>query len=186
MRDSLDLSLWGVALDEIPPEGLTVEFQDINFLGEDIKIVTPFYGYLKIKKLGFEIEVEGSLKGAIELRCDRCLELFVFPIEETFKVALLPAKSLKFEEERELEREELEVSFYEGNFLSFYSILKEEILLTLPYRSLCAVDCKGLCLKCGTNLNKETCSCKGMKKISPFAILGDLLRKSENAVIREG
>ncbi|MCS7198729.1 MAG: DUF177 domain-containing protein [Caldimicrobium sp.] len=186
MKNLQDLSSWGVALEEIPPEGLTLEFQDINFLGEDIKIVTPFYGYLRIKKLGFEIEVEGSLKGAIELRCDRCLELFVFPIEETFKVALLPAKSLKFEEERELETEELEVSFYEENFLSFYSVLREEILLTLPFRNLCAVDCKGLCSKCGTNLNRETCSCRGMKKTSPFAILGNLLRKSENTVIREG
>ena len=69
----------------------------------------------------------------------------------------------------------MEVSFYENSWISFYELLKEEILLSLPYKKLCKPDCKGLCPICGTNLNETVCKCKVHRKESPFAILKDLL-----------
>lgn len=35
----------------------------------------------------------------------------------------------------------------------------QDLLLTLPTKTLCREDCKGLCLKCGKNLNDEECIC---------------------------
>jgi len=37
--------------------------------------------------------------------------------------------------------------------------LKEEILLSLPIKPLCQVDCKGICPSCGQNLNEKECDC---------------------------
>lgn len=34
-----------------------------------------------------------------------------------------------------------------------------DILLELPIKTLCSEDCKGLCPKCGTNLNEKDCGC---------------------------
>lgn len=39
--------------------------------------------------------------------------------------------------------------------------IREEIILDHPIRILCREDCRGLCLFCGTNLNKMQCDCKG-------------------------
>jgi len=37
--------------------------------------------------------------------------------------------------------------------------VREQVLLSLPSRTLCKEDCKGLCPRCGQNLNLATCSC---------------------------
>ncbi len=169
-----DLKNWGISLEEIPPEGLTVEFNNISDLGKDINIRVPFSGYFKLKKLGIEVKLEGFLKGVVVLECDRCLTSYDFPIEHSFKIDILPLASLNLEEEKELSEEEMEVSFYENSWISFYELLKEEIFLSLPYKKLCKPDCKGLCPVCGTNLNKKTCQCKVYKKDSPFAALKEL------------
>lgn len=38
--------------------------------------------------------------------------------------------------------------------------IRQEIILNLPLRVLCKDDCKGICYKCGANLNIEACKCK--------------------------
>ncbi len=169
-----DLKNWGILLEEIPPEGLKIEFQDISNLGEDLNIKQPFSGYFKLKKLGIEVKLEGFLKGVITLECDRCLALYDFPIEHKFNIDIKPLASLNLEEEKELSEEEMEVSFYENSWISFYDLLKEEIFLNLPYKNLCNPDCKGICPICGANLNENPCNCKGYKKESPFSILKNI------------
>ncbi len=172
-----DLKNWGVSLEDIPPEGLKVEFKDVKDLGEDLRIKNPFSGYLKLKKIGIEVKLEGFLDGVIILECDRCLVSFEFPVKHEFKISIQPLNSLNIEEEKELMEEDMEVSFYENSWISFYDILREEIFLAIPYKKLCKPDCKGLCPVCGTNLNENTCNCKVSKKESPFAILKNLLKE---------
>lgn len=181
-----DLTAWGVHLEDIPPEGLIVDFENFFVDIEGLRVIKAFFGKIKLRKLGYEVEVIGEIKGNLELTCDRCLDPFEFAIEEDFKVTLLPKKSLNIEGERELDSQELEVSFYEDSFISFYDILVEEIRLALPFRKLCSVNCKGLCPVCGTNLNKESCNCKVLKKTSPFAVLKDLLKQGESKFVKEG
>lgn len=43
----------------------------------------------------------------------------------------------------------------------------EELVLELPLYRLCKDDCKGLCSKCGKNLNEGACSCSDEKEIDP-------------------
>jgi uncharacterized protein len=171
-----DLKKWGISVEDIPPEGITIEFKEISDLGEDFNIKEPFSGYFKLKKLGIEVKLEGFLKGVLSLQCDRCLSSFDFPIEHSFKIDIKPVNSLNIEEEKELSEEEMEVSFYESSWISFYEILKEEIYLSIPYKKLCKPDCKGLCPVCGANLNETQCNCKVYKKESPFAVLKNLLK----------
>lgn len=182
----LNFSSWGVHLDEIPPEGLTISFEDFSEEIDGARITEPFSGRIHLRKLGYEVEVKGELKGKIELICDRCLETYEFYIDEDFQVTLLPRKSLNIEGERELDAQELEVSFYEESFISLYNILLEEIQLAIPFRKLCSPDCKGLCPVCGRNLNRESCSCKVIKKTSPFAVLKDLFKQGESKFAKEG
>lgn len=49
--------------------------------------------------------------------------------------------------------------------LDLDSFIREEIQLFLPSKILCKPDCKGLCYKCGKNLNREKCDCK--KDVDP-------------------
>jgi uncharacterized protein len=63
------------------------------------------------------------------------------------------------DEEVELSEEETRTGFFTGTRLAVGEILHEQILLALPMKALCRVDCKGLCPTCGTNLNSGDCKC---------------------------
>ncbi|MGH9617972.1 MAG: DUF177 domain-containing protein, partial [Acidobacteriaceae bacterium] len=52
-----------------------------------------------------------------------------------------------------------EIGYYEGDGLLLEDVLREQILLALPAKSLCREDCKGLCPECGRNRNTAPCDC---------------------------
>ena len=49
--------------------------------------------------------------------------------------------------------------------LDLSDLLREELLLFFPTKMLCKPDCKGLCCKCGKNLNDGPCDCQ--KDVDP-------------------
>ena len=55
--------------------------------------------------------------------------------------------------------DETEIGYYQESGLSLEDVVREQVLLSLPGRTLCKEDCKGLCPRCGQNLNLATCSC---------------------------
>ena len=57
--------------------------------------------------------------------------------------------------------------------------LTQELLLGLPFRHLCSEECKGLCPKCGKDLNEGDCGCD-RKSIDPrLEVLKQLLDKQD-------
>jgi uncharacterized protein len=58
-------------------------------------------------------------------------------------------------------------------------VLKEQILLALPPKQLCKVDCKGLCPQCGKNLNLESCDCVITMPDPRWSALEDIRKKLE-------
>ena len=49
---------------------------------------------------------------------------------------------------------------YEGKYIDLSRVLKDNIILGLPMKQVCKPECKGLCPKCGTDLNEKECDCK--------------------------
>ena len=58
------------------------------------------------------------------------------------------------------EAENVDVGFYEGEEIELAPLLHERMLLCLPTTPLCDEACRGLCPRCGSNLNHESCSCE--------------------------
>ena len=54
-------------------------------------------------------------------------------------------------------------------------ILYQQVVLALPQKAVCNSDCKGLCSKCGVDLNLEECQCHRDTDGSPFSVLAKLL-----------
>ena len=102
--------------------------------------------------------IKGELSAIIDSECSRCLEQTSVPIGGNFAYTLEPDKT-ETREDVELTAEDLEISHYAGEFIDFTSIICEQILLQIPIKKLCAEDCKGLCQRCGMNLNNSSCNC---------------------------
>jgi len=61
--------------------------------------------------------------------------------------------------ERSITPPETEIGYYQKDSLLLEDVLREQVLLSLPVRTLCKPDCKGLCPRCGQNRNSQECSC---------------------------
>ncbi len=64
-------------------------------------------------------------------------------------------------DEVELGETEMDVIFLDGDQLDLTDLAAEQVMLSMPMRSLCRSDCAGLCPKCGANRNLDSgCSCE--------------------------
>lgn len=112
---------------------------------------------LSYYRSGQDLFFLGHIEAVIEGCCSRCLRYYSFPLEKDFDFVLAPkpppAKS------RELNRNELGLSFYTSEEINLSPFISEQVLLALPTRPLCDEECRGLCPSCGLNLNQESCLC---------------------------
>ena len=117
----------GVSVIGVPP-GSPIEL--------DVRLETVVEGVL----------VTGTAAVAVAGQCVRCLadisdelevdlqELFVYPNSEAT---------------------EDEASRLEGDLIDLEPLLRDDVVLELPFQPLCREDCAGLCVECGTNLNTD-------------------------------
>ena len=121
---------------------------------------------LDLLRIGETLQVDGTLSLDIHPVCARCAESFTLPFQVPVKRILMPRPapplSVRSKGEDELDAEDLDFSFYEGDELDIDPIFIEETLLALPLVFLCRPDCRGLCQRCGANLNAGLCGCAAL------------------------
>ena len=60
---------------------------------------------------------------------------------------------------------EAEISYYQGEGLLLEDVLREQVLLAVPFRAICRENCKGICPHCGANLNEKRARARSQWKI---------------------
>lgn len=115
---------------------------------------------VKVSKAVDRFLVQGTIRGGIRVQCDRCLEPYHGRVESQFRVYLMAPRKGSDQEEIELLDEDLEVDFVKGNEVDLDEMVREQVYLSLPMRSICKEGCRGLCPVCGVNLNETTCLCR--------------------------
>lgn len=132
---------------------------DADSLGEDVVSVGDVSISGVIRKDGDGYALVGTVGGKGTLRCVRCLETFPFAFSERLSLHLVPLTAVPREEETQLQRVDLDTRFYEVAEADLDEIGTEQFVLAVPMKPLCSESCRGLCPKCGTNLNRGQCSC---------------------------
>jgi len=151
-------------ISDIPEEGLDLDIEES--IDTDI-VLSPASARLRIDKAGAEVMVTGDLRAEIKLTCSRCLKEFNGNLTVPVNVVYHSIEELKDEAHlNEVRSEELDLDFYSGEELDLLGLIKEQVELNLPMKPLCDDACKGLCPKCGTDLNLKSCTCS-VKDIDP-------------------
>jgi uncharacterized protein len=172
-----------IRVDEIPEAGRTLRFhwdqeKLEQFVPPDdpfgIKLSRPINVVLDVNRRTDHIRVEGRIEGALDVTCHRCLSVFSYPIDERVDVYLVEEDPDAREDEKELEADELLHEFFDGEVIDIDQLVAEQIFLSLPVKVLCSEECKGICPRCGVNLNEEACRCKSDAKGSPFTKLASI------------
>jgi uncharacterized protein len=110
---------------------------------------------------GREVRLRGEIKTEVELLCDRCLAPAQTPLAVEFDASFIPLEIEAVKDENiELLADDLGLAAYEGDAVDVDELVREQIMLALPSRRLCREECKGLCQKCGADLNAGHCSCE--------------------------
>ena len=73
----------------------------------------------------------------------------------------------------------MEVAYYDGIALDVDQMILEQIELAMPMKFVCREDCKGLCYKCGADLNEGACLCKGEETDSRLSALLEFRKKAD-------
>ena len=111
------------------PEGSPIEF--------DIRLEAVMEGVL----------VTGTAAAGLDGECVRCLEPIHDDIEVDFQELFVYE-----EKDDETDEEDSGTSRLEGDLLDLEPLLRDAVVLSLPFQPLCRDDCPGLCIECGARL----------------------------------
>ena len=152
----------------LPFEMPVLAYQGNNYPVKDSSPVQ-----IKIENTGnhvLKICVETSI--TVILPCDRCLE----DVQRVIPAAFSHEYDMKQTDEERI-RDLDESSYLNGTDLDVDRMVYLELLMNWPHKVLCREDCKGLCPKCGKNLNNGDCGCKDEPKDPRMAAISDIFSK---------
>ncbi len=168
-----------ILIDDIPENGLSIDLSEDGKNLEaiaggnlDYSFVEPVSAHLDFTGIEGNLYVAGRIKTRISTDCGRCLKGFSRDFETDFSVFY--SRGREEAREVELKAADLDVNYFEGPELDTTEILMSQLSLEMPMQQLCKPDCKGLCPKCGADLNQGMCKCGAEDKIDTrFAKLKD-------------
>lgn len=122
--------------------------------------------------------VTGQAEGSFTATCDRCLEPYTDSLIVEFNEVFASNKDLS--KDYEVVGENEDIHYFSGDEIDLTETLRDSVLLALPMKNLCAMECKGLCAQCGVNLNNTTCNCENVYPDPRLAKLGELFNLTAN------
>lgn len=109
--------------------------------------------------VGEGMRLQGKLHADITPACARCLDPIPMKVDREVDLLYEPESVLGERDEVEIHTADTEVGFFSGPGVDLDEVAREQILLAIPMQPLCRPDCRGLCARCGANLNQGPCAC---------------------------
>lgn len=154
-------SLFGGGVNKLPVD-CQFDFSEEQVNGV-FPFTTPVFVKGEIKNVVGVVTIEAVISFKMDVFCDRCAE----PVRLDFEIPMVHGLVSALNED-----DNDDYILVEDMKLDLLRLTLEDTFLALPSKFLCKEDCKGVCTKCGANLNTHTCNCK--KDIDPRleALLG--------------
>lgn len=137
----------------------------LTFEGEinELELKEPFSGEyrteVKLTKLHNRIILDINLETQAYFECDRCGVEFSSFLQNNFQMVYLFGDSPEGNDSDNIVYLPLDKDRIHLN-----KELRDYAILSVPMKKLCKEDCKGLCYRCGKNLNYGSCRCKAAEK----------------------
>ena len=146
---------------EYEPDFSGLSFESVKAIRPGAKAAGRVENHAGMLVLTAELDV------MLDCICARCLKEFERPVRQHVE-AVLAADCESTDDP--------DIFPLDGDYIDVDEVVTTAFVLNMDQRFLCREDCKGLCEKCGKNLNDGPCECKA--EIDPrLAVLGHLLEK---------
>lgn len=140
---------WRIVVD-VDPRELDLEDPYFQFPGRAT-------GELEYKMVGEDLRAVGRLGADYVAECGRCLGPVHGRIE--IPIDMMWLHRAPGSKEPEPAEDEILAEYYTGDVVDTAPALREAIMAELPPNPICSEECKGLCPRCGENLNEGPCKC---------------------------
>ena len=152
----------------VPEASKSFQFQmdlsEMEFYGKHL-ITRPVQVEGSVTNHAGALVLEGTASSLLDLVCDRCGKEYTR--EKVVRLDCLLAAELEDEEHDE-------IYLLEGNEVDLDEVVGTAFILAMDTKNLCSDNCKGLCAKCGADLNNGPCGCR--PEVDPrLAALAQLL-----------
>ncbi len=168
----LDLSTLENGLTEfgfaIPTSSFTSDM-DIPEISQPVKCVVNVF------RSGDKVLITGQFEAILRINCSRCLELAEYTLNAQFTSDFRQTQENPLVAGKiELTPDELDIVWYNGNEIDLTEQVRQQMVVNLPMQVLCKENCRGLCVKCGANLNIHPCQCPTEDDENPFRSLSGI------------
>ena len=159
-------------IEEIGDEGLCFSLilkkdqLEINQAGLSVNVDITVNGSLN--RIDDDVYLKGTVMASVIASCSRCLDTLSYPIDSDLKSHYVPSDN-QFISKRdvELHASDIDAEVYENQQIDLTQSIRDSILLAVPVICLCKENCKGICSKCGHNLNQGPCECENESFVDP-------------------
>ena len=159
-------------IEEIGDEGLCFSLilkkdqLEINQAGLSVSVDITVNGSLN--RIDDDVYLKGTVMTSVIASCSRCLDTLSYPIDSDLKSHYVPSDN-QFISKRdvELHASDIDAEVYENQQIDLTQSIRDSILLAVPVICLCKENCKGICSKCGHNLNQGPCECENESFVDP-------------------
>lgn len=142
-------------------------------------------GEIRLMRTDRGIMAKGTLHTEIELTCSRCLSLFRYPLTLDIEDEYFPTLDMITDATLPLPDEPECFTIDEYNILDLTETIRQYALLATPMKSLCRIDCAGLCPGCGHNLNQSACDCPAQVIDPHWSKLRELVLVNQQSSVTE-
>lgn len=148
------------------------DLTDVHVSGQTFRAVEKSPVRFTFTNLGKgKAAIDGEAEITFAMQCDRCLK----PVDE--KMQLHISREVHAPDmESDTDDEDI---FMDGYVLNVEDLLYNEIMINWPMKVLCKPDCKGICLKCGKDLNTGTCGCDTFVPDPRMAVIKDIFNANK-------
>lgn len=136
---------------------------------DDVWLPDPVTGEIVLQGTGRSVLLRGRVRTVAELVCGGCLRPFrtplVIEVDEEFtppRTEPAPAEGTggKGGGERALDPDDFGAPLEPGGMLDVTEVVRQHLVLAVPFAPRCREDCRGLCSVCGADRNTAPCACE--------------------------
>ena len=167
-----------IRFNEVSVHGSKYEIREVEGLNisQDFVVKSPVDARCTLKRKGdHKVEVQGQVQGTLTLTCDRCLSAYDWEVDTELQILFeVETEASRHLQDLEYNIPDLDTVSLKEPIIDLNDVLRQQLYLSLPMKSLCTERCRGICSRCGANLNHAECGCADENKESPFAVLAQL------------
>ena len=148
------------------------ELENTDFLGEEFVFPDGLTVCGKITNNTKSLHLQAKVKGKIRVLCARCRKEVSEDVEFDMSEVLV-------RDDEQTTHIDDDVVVFSGTTLDIDDIVINNFLMNISSKFLCKDDCKGLCPKCGKDLNEGDCDCNNDEIDPRWAALAEIIKNSD-------